>query len=137
MSVPWSLLQAPPWVPVYGDTKAYVLNLTQRLKQQLGETNIRFQYVAPALTASEIWDVMGVPLASFYAVLMDTEACVDAALAGLDAGEFIAAASVHNGNLVAKFEEASTTLLAASQTSELRFAEAGPPPVSDPSFPVV
>lgn len=106
------------WVPVYGGIKAYVLNFTQGLKQQLAETNIRFQYVAPASTASEIWDVMGVPLASVEAVLMDTEACIDAALAGLDAGEFISAPSVHDDTLIAKFEEASTTLLAATQTSE-------------------
>ncbi len=45
-------------VPVYGGTKAYVLNFTQGLKQQLAETNLRFQYVAPAATASEIWDKM-------------------------------------------------------------------------------
>ena len=106
------------WVPVYGGTKAYVLNFTQGLQQQLAETAIRFQYVAPAATASEIWDVMGVPVSSVEAVLMNTEACVDAALKGLDAGEFITAPSVHDGALVSKFEEASKTLLAATQTAE-------------------
>ena len=30
------------WVPVYGGTKAYVLNFTQGLKQQLAETKLRF-----------------------------------------------------------------------------------------------
>ncbi|MGI4831795.1 MAG: SDR family NAD(P)-dependent oxidoreductase [Janthinobacterium lividum] len=106
------------WVPVYGGTKAYVLNFTQGLKQQLAETAIRFQYVAPGSTASEIWDVMGVPVSSVEAVLMNTEACVDAALRGLDAGEFITAPSVHDGALVSAFEEASMTLLAATQTAE-------------------
>ena len=106
------------WVPVYGGTKAYVLNFTQGLKQQLAETAIRFQYVAPAATASEIWDVMGVPISSVETVLMDTEACVDAALKGLDAGEFITAPSVRDGALVTTFEEASMTLLAATQSAE-------------------
>ena len=107
------------WVPVYGGTKAYVLNFSQGLKQQLAETKIRFQYVAPASTASEIWDVMGVPMSSLgEGVLMDTEACVDAALKGLDDGEFITAPSVHDDTLIAKFEEASTTLLAATQLSQ-------------------
>ena len=106
------------WVPVYGGTKAYGLNFTQGLKEQLADTAIRFQYVAPASTVSEIWDVMGVPLSSVETVLMNTEACVDAALKGLDAGEFITAPSVHDGALVLKFEEASMTLLAATQTAE-------------------
>ena len=51
---------AYPWVPIYGGTKAYVLNFTQGLKQHLAETAIRLQYVAPSGTVSEIWDVMGV-----------------------------------------------------------------------------
>jgi len=108
-----------PWVPVYGGTKAYVLNFTQGLKQQLAETAIRLQYVAPSGTVSEIWDVMGVPMSSLgEGVLMDTEACVDAALRGLDDGEFITAPSVHDESLIRNFEEASTTLLAATQQSQ-------------------
>jgi len=104
------------WVPVYGGTKAYVQNFTQGLKLQLAETNIRLQYVAPAGTVSEIWDVMGVPMSSLgEGALMDTEACVDAALKGLDDGEFITAPSVHDETLVHKYVEASETLLAASQ----------------------
>jgi short-subunit dehydrogenase len=108
-----------PWVPVYGGTKAYVLNFTQGLKQQLGETKIRFQYVAPSGTVSEIWDVMGVPMSSLgEGVLMDTEACVDAALKGLDDGDFITAPSVHDETLVRDYEDASTKLLAATQQSK-------------------
>ena len=107
------------WVPIYGGTKAYVLNFTQGLKLQLAETAIRLQYVAPAGTISEIWDVMGVPMNSLGEdVLMDTEACVDAALTGLDNGEFITAPSVHDEGLVRAFEEASTALLAATQQSQ-------------------
>ena len=108
-----------PWVPVYGGTKAYVLNFTQGLKQQLAETAIRLQYVAPAGTVSEIWDVMGVPMSSLGdGVLMDTDACVDAALKGLDDGEFITAPSVHDDTLIRNFEEASTALLAATQNDQ-------------------
>ena len=104
------------WVPVYGGTKAYVQNFTQGLKLQLAETKIRLQYVAPSGTISEIWDVMGVPMSRLgEGALMDTEACVDAALKGLDDGEFITAPSVHDETLVQKFVEASETLLAASQ----------------------
>lgn len=108
-----------PWVPIYGGTKAYVLNFTQGLKQQLAETAIRLQYVAPSGTVSEIWDVMGVPMSSLgEGVLMDTDACVDAALKGLDDGEFITAPSVHDETLVRDYEDASTKLLAATQQSQ-------------------
>ena len=104
------------WVPVYGGSKAYVQNFTQGLKLQLADTKIRFQYVAPAGTVSEIWDVVGVPMSSLgEGALMDTEACVDAALKGLDNGEFITAPSVQNETLLQKYVEASETLLAASQ----------------------
>lgn len=107
-----------PWVPVYGGTKAYVLNFTQALKLQLADTAIRLQYVAPASTVSEIWDVIGVPTSSLGDTVMDTEACVDAALRGLDNGEFITAPSVHDEALVRNFEEASSALLAASQQGQ-------------------
>ena len=46
---------------------------------------------------------------------MDTEACVEAAMKGLDDGEFITAPSVHDETLVQKYVEASDTLFAASQ----------------------
>jgi len=101
---------------VYGGTKAYVQNFTQGLKLQLAETKIRLQYVAPSGTVSEIWDVMGVPMSSLgEGALMDTEACVDAALKGLDDREFITAPSVHDEALVQKYVEASEALFAAAQ----------------------
>ncbi len=94
-------------------------NFTQALKLQLAETNIRLQYVAPAATVSEIWDIMGIPMSSLgEGALMDTEACVDAALKGLDDGEFITAPSMHDEDLVQKYVERSEALLAASQHSQ-------------------
>jgi len=108
-----------PWVPIYGATKAYVLNFTQGLKQQLAETAIRLQFVAPAATVSEIWDTMGVPMSSLGpGVVMTTEDCVDAALTGLDNGEFITAPSVHDNSLVQEFEKTSSALLAATQNDQ-------------------
>jgi hypothetical protein len=90
--------------------------LVQGLKLQLAETKIRLQYVAAGGTVSEIWDVMGVPMSSLgEGALMDTEACVDAALKGLDDGEFFTAPSAHDETLVQKYVDASETLLAASQ----------------------
>jgi hypothetical protein len=56
--------------------------------------------------------------------LIDTEACVDATLKGLDDGEFITAPSVHDEILAQKYVEASETLPAATQQPQpaLRYA---------------
>ena len=70
-------------------------------------------------TVSQIWDVMGVPMSSLgEGALMNTEVCVDAALRGLDHGEFITTPSVHDETLVQTYLEASEKLLASSQTPE-------------------
>jgi short-subunit dehydrogenase len=105
-----------PMVPIYGPTKAYVLNFTQILQQQLAETGIRVQLVTPAATVSEIWDTFGVPLSTLDpAVVMTTEDCVDAALRGLDDGELITAPSVQDETLLRNFETAAGALLQGTQ----------------------
>lgn len=59
---------------------------------------------------------MGVPASSLGpGIVMATEDCVDAALTGLDNGEFITAPSVHDDILVQEFEKASAALLAATE----------------------
>ena len=108
-----------PQVPVYGPTKAYVLNFTQVLQQQLADTGIRVQLVTPAATVSEIWDTFGVPLSSLDpATVMSTEDCVDAALSGLDSGELITVPPVHDDRLLRNFEAASMAVLQATQTGQ-------------------
>lgn len=106
-------------VPVYGATKAYVLNFTQALQLQLEGTGVRVQLVTPAATVSEIWDVVGVPIEQLEAgTVMTTEDCVDAAMSGLDQGELITAPPVHDEKLVQRFEVAGQELLQATQTGE-------------------
>lgn len=105
-----------PWVPIYGGTKAYVLNFTQALQQQLADTSILVQLVTPSATVSEIWDVSDMPLSSLDpATVMTTEDCVDAALRGLNNGELITAPSLPDISILQKFESASTALLQATQ----------------------
>lgn len=106
-------------VPIYGPTKAYVLNFTQVLQQQLADTGIRVQLVAPAATVSEIWESVGVPLSTLDpATVMTTEDCVDAALSGLDRGERITVPPVHDESLLQNFEAAATALINATQTGQ-------------------
>lgn len=42
-----------PWIPVYGPTKAYVLQFTQILQQQAVDTGVRVQLVMPGVVISE------------------------------------------------------------------------------------
>ena len=59
----------------YSGTKAYVLNLSLRLQQELASKGVRVQVVLPGATRTEIWE--------------RGRDMVDAALAGLDRGEVV------------------------------------------------
>lgn len=75
---------------VYGGTKAFVLAFSQSLKHELADKNIRIQAVAPGATATDFWDIAGTPIQHLPGeIVMTAEAMVDAALAGLDMGEFV------------------------------------------------
>ena len=73
---------------VYSGTKAFVLNLTQSMQQELSPFGIQVQAVLPGATRTEIWERSGTDIANLPAErLMDVEEMVDAALAGLDQQE--------------------------------------------------
>lgn len=74
----------------YSGTKAYVLNLTQRLQQEVSGKGVRVQAVLPGATRTEIWERAGTDIASLpQDILMAVDEMVDAALAGLDLGELV------------------------------------------------
>jgi short-subunit dehydrogenase len=74
---------------VYGATKAFVLAFSQSLQHELGAKGVRVQAVLPGAIRTEFWDVAGRPVENLpQAIVMDAEDLVDAALAGLDQGEF-------------------------------------------------
>lgn len=102
-------------VPIYGPTKAYVMNFTQILQQQVAGTGVRVQLVTPAATVSEIWGSVGVEISELDpATVMTTEHCVDAALRGLDDGEPITVPPLHDDGLLHAFEAAAGSLLLAT-----------------------
>jgi short-subunit dehydrogenase len=108
-----------PISAIYSGTKGYVMNFSRGLQKELSETNVRLQLVLPASTATELWDLSGVPLASLnQATVMSAENLVDAALAGFDKGESITLPSVADASLWDKFDEARSALFAATQTGE-------------------
>ena len=80
----------PAGMTTYTATKAYVLTFTQMLAAELADTGVRVQAVLPGALATELWDKSGLPLANLPAeIVMSVDDAVDAALAGLDAGELI------------------------------------------------
>ncbi|HVX75203.1 MAG TPA: SDR family oxidoreductase [Bradyrhizobium sp.] len=75
---------------VYGGTKAFVLAFSLSLHKELADKNIRVQAVLPGATATDFWDVAGVPVSNLpSAMVMKVDDMVDAALAGLDQGELV------------------------------------------------
>jgi uncharacterized protein len=104
---------------LYSGTKAFVLNFTRGLQNECLGTNVVVQLVAPAATVSGIWEVAGVALSSVDPEqVMSTEHCVDAALAGLDAGEAMTLPSLHDITVLEDYEAAAAKLLDVSQVRQ-------------------
>jgi short-subunit dehydrogenase len=75
---------------VYGGSKAFVLALSQSLHHELAGKGVRVQTVLPGATATEFWDIAGLPVGNLRAgTVMSAEDMVDAALAGFDQGEIV------------------------------------------------
>jgi short-subunit dehydrogenase len=112
-------IHALPVSSVYSETKAFVLNFSRGLQDELANTGVKVQVVLPALTATEIWDNSGIPLSSLKSeTVMTTENLVDAALAGFDKGERITWSAVADETLWDKYDAARSTLLAVTQVGK-------------------
>lgn len=112
-------LHALPVSSVYSGTKGFVLNFSRGLQQELANTGIRIQAVLPAATATDLWDISGVPLAALAPeTVMSVEHLVDAALAGFDQGESITLPSLTDIGLWEHYDTARTTLFTAMQTGK-------------------
>lgn len=97
---------------VYGGTKAFVLAFSQSLRKELADKGIRVQVVLPGATATEFWDVAGLPVTALpSAWVMSAETLVDAALLGLDRDEFATLPSLQDGAEWDAYEAARQTML--------------------------
>ena len=100
---------------VYGGTKSFVLTFTRGLQDEVQNTNVRVQLVLPSATATEIWEISGVPLSTLAPEsVMTVQDCVDAALAGLDMNETVTIPSLHDGALFTTYDAARTELFEAT-----------------------
>jgi uncharacterized protein len=107
---------------VYGATKAYVLALSHSLQHELADKGIRIQAVLPGATATELWEIAGLPYQNLPAeIVMSTEDMVDAALVGLDKGELVTIPPLQDGDEWTRFE-------AARRLLSQRFGSSAPAP---------
>ena len=92
---------------VYGATKAYVLAFSHSLQHELADKGIRVQAVLPGATATDLWEIAGLPWQKLPpSIVMSVEDMVDAALVGLDQGELVTIPSLHDGDEWTRFEAA-------------------------------
>jgi uncharacterized protein len=89
---------------VYGASKSYVLSFGHSLQKDLGDKGIRVQTVLPGATATEFWDIAGYAPQKNSSITMSAEDLVDAALAGLDAGERVTIPGLHDGDAWTRWE---------------------------------
>ena len=92
---------------MYGASKAYVLALSHSLQHELAGKGIRVQAVLPGATATDVWEIAGLPWQKLPpSIVMSVEDMVDAALAGLDQGELVTIPGLHDGDEWTRFEAA-------------------------------
>ena len=90
---------------VYSASKSYVLSLGHSLQKDLAEKGVRIQTVLPAATATEFWDIAGYAPQKTSDTTMKAEDLVDAALAGLDAGELVTIPALHDADAWTDWEQ--------------------------------
>jgi short-subunit dehydrogenase len=96
---------------VYGGTKAFVVAFSQSLRHELAEKGVRVQVVLPGATATEFWNVAGLPVENLSKdQVMSAEEMVDASLAGLSQGEFVTIPALPNNADWEVFEAARQAL---------------------------
>lgn len=104
---------------LYSGTKAFVLNFSRGLQEELAGTGVKVQVVLPAGTATEFYDHAGIPISAFDpAVIMSAEDLVDAALVGFDRGEAVTLPSVHDSALWDAYDAARGALFGATQNGQ-------------------
>ncbi len=96
---------------VYSGTKAFILNLSLSMQQEVGGKGIRVQAVLPGATRTEFWGRAGVDVEALPpGILMTADEMVDAALAGLDQGETVTVPSLPDAADWERFEMARRAL---------------------------
>ena len=95
----------------YSGTKAYVVNFTQALKNEVEGKGVTVQAVLPGAIATPFWDKAGLPVQHLpNGWVMTSDDLVDASLAGLDQHELITIPSLPDIADWERFEAARKAL---------------------------
>jgi short-subunit dehydrogenase len=97
---------------VYAGSKAFVAAFSQSLRHELAHTNVKVQVLVPGATATGFWNAAGYAVTNLPSgSVMQAEDAVDAALAGLDLGEFLTMPSLPRVEDWNSFEDARRKLI--------------------------
>jgi short-subunit dehydrogenase len=114
---------ASPQLPkraTYAATKAYINTFTQILQSELEGTGVRVQALCPGVVRTEFHQRMGMDPGQFpAAMVMKSEAIVDAALAGLRLGEVICVPALDDPDLLAQLTASERRVLEHSNSGTL------------------
>jgi len=105
---------------VYSGSKAYVLNFTRSLQLEYAKSDIRVQLIMPGPIRTEFFTSQGMSDSVFPDKSYITpETLVDAALAGLDAGEAITTPTLADDAVWQGLEQARAAYLGATTSGQL------------------
>lgn len=97
---------------VYGGTKAFVLAFSQNLRKELEGSGVHVQVVLPGATHTDFWAISGRPVELLPKdIVMSSEDLVDAALIGLDRGEFVTIPPLQDAALFDAYEGARQAMV--------------------------
>jgi hypothetical protein len=104
----------------YSGSKAYVLNFTRSLQMEFADSPIRIQLVMPGPIRTEFFSSQGMGESIFPAEsYLAPEQLVDAALAGLDAGESVTIPSMPDEQPWTALEAARTEFVKAMMSGKV------------------
>lgn len=106
---------------VYGGSKAYVTAFTRSLHKELADQGIRIQAVLPGATATDFWQIGGLPVENLDpGIVMSAEDLVDGALQDFDDEVLISIPSLHDLQPFERYEASRQALF--DQLSSNRLA---------------
>ena len=109
---------------VYGGTKAFVLAFSQNLRKELEGSGVHVQVVLPGATHTDFWAISGRPVELLPKdIVMSSDDLVDAALIGLDRGEFVTIPPLQDAALFDAYEGARQAMVGqlSNATPALRY----------------
>ena len=113
-------LSPSPSAAAYSGSKAYVLNFTRSLQAEYADTAIRIQLVLPGPIRTEFFSAAGVNEDIFPAdSYLTADQLVDAALAGLDAGELVTTPTVGDTQIWDQLEAARLAFMDAIRSGQV------------------